>query len=112
MVIPANTPALVLAFIVAIPPRRTQVALGDRGNVECLDSYEIIPRAQSCDCSGSPRLLHHCRANGAGKTTFAKEFLPYYAGCTNFINPDLIAQALSPFDPDAATLSAGRKVNP
>jgi predicted ABC-type ATPase len=29
--------------------------------------------------------------NGAGKTTFATEFLPLYANCRNFINPDLLA---------------------
>ena len=39
--------------------------------------------------------------NGAGKTTFATEFLPLYANCRNFINADLIARGLSPFDPDA-----------
>jgi len=49
-------------------------------------------------------------SNGAGKTTFATEFLPHYAECTNFINPDLIARGLSPFDPNAAMLRAGRVV--
>jgi len=49
-------------------------------------------------------------SNGAGKTTFATEFLPHYADCTNFINPDLIARGLSPFDPDAALAGAGRLV--
>jgi predicted ABC-type ATPase len=39
--------------------------------------------------------------NGAGKTTFATEFLPRYANCRNFVNPDLLARAFSPFDPDA-----------
>jgi hypothetical protein len=39
--------------------------------------------------------------NGAGKTTFATEYLPHYANCINFINPDLLARAYSPFDPDA-----------
>lgn len=48
--------------------------------------------------------------NGAGKTTFAMEFLPLYANCRNFINADLIARGLSPFDPDAALLRAGRTV--
>src|SRR2546422_7682257 len=48
--------------------------------------------------------------NGAGKTTFATEFLPRYADCRNFINADLIARGLSPFDPDAAMLRAGRTV--
>ena len=48
--------------------------------------------------------------NGAGKTTFATEFLPCYANCRNFINADLIARGLSPFDPDAGMLRAGRTV--
>jgi predicted ABC-type ATPase len=48
--------------------------------------------------------------NGAGKTTFAMEFLPLYANCRNFINPDLLARAFSPFDPDAGMLRAGRAV--
>ncbi|MBP7053069.1 MAG: AAA family ATPase [Phycisphaerae bacterium] len=46
--------------------------------------------------------------NGAGKTTFAREFLPQEAGCPDFINVDLIAAGLSPFDPDRAALRAGR----
>jgi predicted ABC-type ATPase len=48
--------------------------------------------------------------NGAGKTTFATRFLPIYADCRNFINPDLLARAYSPFDPDAGMLRAGRTV--
>jgi predicted ABC-type ATPase len=48
--------------------------------------------------------------NGAGKTTFATVFLPLYANCRNFINPDLLARAFSPFDPDAGMLRAGRAV--
>ncbi len=46
--------------------------------------------------------------NGAGKTTFANEFLPIEAECLNFINADLIAQGLSPFQPDKMALEAGR----
>jgi predicted ABC-type ATPase len=46
--------------------------------------------------------------NGAGKTTFAREFLPAEAGLPTFINADLIAAGLSPFDPDAAARRAGR----
>lgn len=49
-------------------------------------------------------------SNGAGKTTFAREFLPDYAHCLRFINPDLIAAGLSPFDPSAATAEAGKVV--
>ncbi len=48
--------------------------------------------------------------NGAGKTTFATKFLPLYANCRNFINPDLLARAYSPFDPDAGLVRAGRAV--
>ena len=48
--------------------------------------------------------------NGAGKTAFATEFLPHYANCRNFVNPDLLARAYSPFDPDAGMLRAGRTV--
>jgi predicted ABC-type ATPase len=48
--------------------------------------------------------------NGAGKTTFAREFLPREAGCPEFINVDLIAEGLSPFDPARAATRAGRLV--
>lgn len=46
--------------------------------------------------------------NGAGKTTFAQTFLPAEAGVPLFVNADLIAAGLSPFDPDAVALRAGR----
>jgi predicted ABC-type ATPase len=46
--------------------------------------------------------------NGVGKTTFAREFLPNYADCKNFVNADLIAQAMAPFSPETAALRAGR----
>jgi len=46
--------------------------------------------------------------NGAGKTTFAWEFLPREGACPRFINADLIAAGLSPFDYGAAAVQAGR----
>ena len=46
--------------------------------------------------------------NGAGKTTFALRYLPQIAGCRNFVNADLIAHALSPFDSLSAQYEAGR----
>jgi len=49
-------------------------------------------------------------SNGAGKTTFATKFLPEYAQCVNFINPDMIARGLSPFAPEMAMARAGRLV--
>ncbi len=48
--------------------------------------------------------------NGSGKTTFAKSFLPDYVNCTNFVNADLIAQGLAPFEPRAAAIKAGKLV--
>lgn len=46
--------------------------------------------------------------NGAGKTTFAREFLPQEAHCPVFINADLIAAGLAPFQPETAAVRAGR----
>ncbi|WP_028588154.1 hypothetical protein [Desulfocurvus vexinensis] len=46
--------------------------------------------------------------NGAGKTTFALEYLPRVAGCTRFINADLIAAGLSPLDSERELMAASR----
>jgi len=46
--------------------------------------------------------------NGAGKTTFALRYLPQIAGCRNFVNADLIAFGLSPFDSLSAQYESGR----
>jgi predicted ABC-type ATPase len=48
--------------------------------------------------------------NGSGKTTFAKMFLPEYVNCPNFVNADLIALGLAPFEPRAAAIKAGKLV--
>ncbi|MBA2673860.1 MAG: zeta toxin family protein [Ramlibacter sp.] len=55
-----------------------------------------------------PRIIVIAGPNGAGKTTFAQEFLPREAGCLVFLNADLIAAGLSPFDPSRAAMQAGR----
>ena len=47
-------------------------------------------------------------SNGAGKTTFAREYLPKEANCPIFINADLIAAGLAPFAPETASIKAGR----
>ena len=54
------------------------------------------------------RIIIIAGPNGAGKTTFAREFLPQEAHCPDFINADLIAAGLSPFNPETAALHAGR----
>lgn len=46
--------------------------------------------------------------NGAGKTTFAREFLPKEVKCLRFLNADEIARGLSPFAPGAASVQAAR----
>jgi predicted ABC-type ATPase len=55
-----------------------------------------------------PKLYIIAGPNGSGKTTFAKEFLPNYAKCQNFVNADLIAQGLAPFSPATVSIKAGR----
>ena len=54
------------------------------------------------------RIIIIAGSNGAGKTTFAREFLPKEAGCPLFVNADLIAAGLSPFEPGTANIRAGR----
>jgi predicted ABC-type ATPase len=54
------------------------------------------------------RIIIIAGPNGAGKTTFAREYLTKEANCPDFINVDLIAAGLSPFDPDRAAIRAGR----
>ncbi len=46
--------------------------------------------------------------NGAGKTTFARQFLPHEVKCLRFYNADELARGLSPLDPAAADFKAGR----
>jgi predicted ABC-type ATPase len=54
------------------------------------------------------RIIIIAGPNGAGKTTFAREYLTKEAHCPDFINVDLIAAGLSPFDPNRAAIQAGR----
>src|SRR5215470_612094 len=54
------------------------------------------------------RIIIVAGPNGAGKTTFAREFLLKEAHCPDFVNVDLIAAGLSPFDPERAAIQAGR----
>ena len=46
--------------------------------------------------------------NGAGKTTFAKEFLPKEVKCLRFLNADELARGLSPLKPSAGAVQAAR----
>ena len=60
--------------------------------------------------TANPNVYIIAGSNGDGKTIFARKFLPLYAKCPNFINADLIAQGLSPFNPEGAAIKAGRLV--
>jgi predicted ABC-type ATPase len=46
--------------------------------------------------------------NGAGKTTAAQTMIPKVLGIREFVNADEIARGLSPFNPEAAAIAAGR----
>src|SRR3569832_2339522 len=54
------------------------------------------------------RIIIIAGPNGAGKTTFAREYLLNEAHCPDFINVDLIAAGLSPFNPERVVFWAGR----
>ena len=56
----------------------------------------------------TPTIYLIAGCNGAGETTFAREFLPHEAKCLNFLNADLIAQGISPFDVRSGATRAAR----
>lgn len=55
-----------------------------------------------------PHVVALSGPNGAGKSTAAPALLKGALGVTEFVNPDIIAQGLSAFEPERAALSAGR----
>ena len=58
--------------------------------------------------SPRPTIYLIAGCNGAGKTTFAKEFLPTEVKCLRFLNADEIARGLSPLKPSASAVQAAR----
>ena len=56
----------------------------------------------------TPTIYLIAGCNGAGKTTFASEFLPKEVKCLRFFNADEIARGLSPFKPSIVAMKAGR----
>ena len=56
----------------------------------------------------SPTIYVIAGCNGAGKTTFAKEFLPKEVKCLRFLNADEIARGISPLRPSAGAIQAAR----
>jgi predicted ABC-type ATPase len=58
--------------------------------------------------SRTPTIYVIAGCNGAGKTTFAKEFLPKEVKCFRFLNADEMARGISPLKPSAGAMRAGR----
>ena len=55
-----------------------------------------------------PNLYIIAGCNGAGKTTASYSVLPEALECRTFVNADEIARGLSPFEPEAVAIQAGR----
>jgi len=55
-----------------------------------------------------PNLYVIAGCNGAGKTTASYTMLPELLNCKQFVNADEIARGLSPFEPEAVAIEAGR----
>ncbi|MBA5869131.1 MAG: Zeta toxin family protein [Nitrospira sp. CR2.1] len=66
-----------------------------------------MPRVRG-QSSRTPRCIVIAGPNGAGKITFAREFLPREGGVIHFVNADLIASGLSPLKPELAARQGGR----
>lgn len=56
----------------------------------------------------APQIYVIAGPNGSGKTTSAKTLLPELLDCHEYVNADSVAAALSPFNPDAVAIQAGR----
>lgn len=56
----------------------------------------------------TPTLYILAGCNGAGKTTAANVLLPEIFHCDEFVNADLIAKGLSPFNVEQVAIQAGR----
>jgi predicted ABC-type ATPase len=90
-----------------------------RDSGQIMLDHQVVPVIRNCHrfrqhvnqvgCFHEPKkILIIAGPNGAGKSTFAREFLPNEAECPVFINADLIAAGLSPFQPELAAIKAGR----
>lgn len=55
-----------------------------------------------------PNLYIIAGCNGAGKTTASYTVLPEILNCKEFVNADIIAAGISPFNVESVALEAGR----
>jgi len=72
--------------------------------------WQLLPQSikSRVDRINLKKIIIIAGPNGAGKTTFARDFLPAEAQTLRFINADLIAAGLAPFNPETASFKAGR----
>ncbi len=70
------------------------------------DERLIAFDSSSDDCTADHH--HRRRSERSSPTTFARAFPPREAECPRFINADLIAAGLSPFEPEAMAIRAAR----
>ena len=73
-----------------------------------MDGILSSSHSESTDTTSQKNILIIAGPNGAGKTTFATEFLLNEAGCRTFVNADMIAAGLNPFEPERSAVAAGR----
>ncbi|MDD4017016.1 MAG: hypothetical protein PHV28_03630 [Kiritimatiellae bacterium] len=60
-----------------------------RGDIESAAPDSAVPERPSGGYAASAPVCHVVAgANGSGKTTFALHFLPRYAACLEFVNPE------------------------
>jgi predicted ABC-type ATPase len=55
-----------------------------------------------------PTIYFIAGCNGAGETTFAREFLPKEVKCLRFLNADEMARGFSPLKPSGGAVQAAR----
>ena len=84
--------------------------LEDRIGLHLNHQRELIGRSDRKRLHRQIYAVLNRRSHGAGKTTFARRYLPENAGVVHFVNADLIASGMSPLKPEIAAIAAARMV--
>ena len=73
-----------------------------------IEGILISSHSESTSIVSQKNILIIAGPNGAGKTTFARNYLLNEADDPTFINADMIAEGLNPFQPERSAFAAGR----
>ena len=73
-----------------------------------IEGILISSHSESTSIISQKNILIIAGPNGAGKTTFARNYLLNEADDPTFINADMIAEGLNPFQPERSAFAAGR----